>query len=89
MKNKEVIENLSAWNITMSFLKENGFYKLEMGSMANDRCNVVFETDHYEVADNQGYVMYSNDMNIYWLVVVLTYFEYMDKNYKSWATKKI
>ena len=51
--------------------------------MANDRCNVVFETDHYAVANNQGDVMYSEDMNIYWLIGMLTYHGYMDKNYKQ------
>lgn len=65
------------------FLILNGFEKLEKGSYANEFCNVVIEEDHYAVADNTGGAMYSKDLQIYWLIGVLTYYGYMSKNYKN------
>jgi hypothetical protein len=67
----------------IKFLKLNGFKKIETNSYANDRCNVVLEKDSYAVANNSGDAMYSKDLNIYWLIGVLTYYNYMDKNYTT------
>ncbi len=65
-----------------SFLKRNGFKRMEKNSYANDHCNVVISEIGYEVANNQGDTMYSENLQIYWLIGVLTYYGYMDKNYK-------
>jgi len=75
MKNKDIHD----------FLILNGFEKLEKDrySYGNDLCNVVIEEDHYAVADNTGGVTYSKDLQIYWLIGILTYYGYMSKNYKN------
>lgn len=73
MKNKDIHD----------FLILNGFEKLEKDSYVNEFCNIVIEEDHYAVADNTGGVMYSKDLQIYWLIGVLTYYGYMSKNYKN------
>ncbi len=66
----------------IAFLKRNGFKRMEMGSYANENCNVVITSNNYEVANNNGDTMYSDNHNIYWLIGVLTYYNYMDKQYK-------
>jgi len=67
----------------IDFLKRNGFEEIEPNSFVNDRgCNVVIEDKEYAVADTEGYVDYSNDLNIYWLVGYLTWRGFIDKNYK-------
>ena len=67
----------------IDFLKLNGFKKIEEKSYSNELCNVVFEDCGYAVANNKGETMYSFDFNIYWLIGVLTYYGYIDKNYKQ------
>ena len=67
----------------IAFLKRNGFKRMEKNSYANELCNVVFQEDGYEVSDNEGNSMYSGDVNIYWLIGVLTYYGYMDKEYSN------
>lgn len=71
----------------IEFLEKNGFERMEEDSYANDWCNVVFESNGkrrwYAVADNEGNAIYSKDINIYWLVGVLTWYGYIDKNYKQ------
>lgn len=66
------------------FLLKNGFTVLEKDrSYANEFCNVVIEDDCYAVANNEGNTMYSVDLNIYWLIGILTYYGYLNKNYKQ------
>jgi len=65
------------------FLKANGFKEIESNSFANENCNVVVEDGYYLVSNNYGYEMFSADLNIYWLIGVLTWFDYIPKNYKS------
>ena len=67
----------------IKFLVANGFKKVEKNSYANDKCNVVITKNFYEVSNNDGETMYSNNLNIYWLIGVLTYYGYMNKNYKQ------
>lgn len=67
----------------IAFLEKNGFECTVKNIYVNDRCTVVFQGyGGYAVSDNQGNTMYSHDINIYWLIGVLTYYGYMDKNYK-------
>lgn len=68
-------------NSTISFLKRNGFKKMEANSYANDECNVVFEDGKFAVANNDGNAIYSNDNSIFWLIGVLSYYHYIPKNY--------
>ncbi len=69
----------------INFLLANGFELSEKNSYGNGICNVVIEEDHYAVANNDGDAMYSKDLNIYWLIGVLTYYGYMSKNYKQFS----
>lgn len=67
----------------VSFLKENGFKTMERNSYANNKCNIVITPDNYEVANNNGDTMYSRDLNIYWLIGVLTYYGFIPKDYEG------
>jgi len=67
----------------IDFLKRNGFKEIELNSFVNDRgCDVFIGYKGYAVANSEGDVMYSQDLNIYWLVGVLTWRGFIDKNYK-------
>lgn len=70
-------------NEVIRFLKNNGFKKIEPKSYVNDKCNVIIDINGYWVANNNGDTMYSDNFNIYWLIGVLTYYNYIDKNYKQ------
>ena len=75
----------------IDFLVKNGFTWMEKNSYANDMCNVVYEElksdnkkiGYYAVSNNNGDTMYSSTLEIYWLIGVLTYYGYIDKNYKK------
>ena len=63
------------------FLKLNGFTKGKQ-CFYNDMCCVVIHKDHYEIDRLDGRV-YSDNLSIYWLIGVLTYYNLIDKNYKQ------
>lgn len=66
------------------FLLKNGFNQEdEPNHYVNEVCSVLIEDDHYAVANANGDAMYSNGLNIYWLIGVLTYYGYMWKHYKQ------
>jgi hypothetical protein len=65
----------------VSFLKKNGFKRMEKNSYANDQCNVVITKTSFEVADNDGCTLYSSNLSLFWLIGTLTYFELINKNY--------
>lgn len=65
----------------IDFLKINGFERTELGKYANNKCQVVITSNNYEVANNRGDTMYSKDHSIYWLIGVLTYHRFMQKEY--------
>jgi len=67
----------------IDFLNKNGFKKIEKNSYANNKCNVVINKLGYEVANNNGDAFYSSNLNIYWLIGILTYYGYMKKDYIS------
>ena len=67
----------------IAFLKKNGFKRIEKNSYANNMCNVVISKTGYEVANNNGDTMYSENLQIYWLIGMLTYYGFMDKNYNQ------
>jgi len=63
--------------------KKNGFLELEPNTFSNNICNVIInENDgYYEIIINNVGAVYSNDLNIYWLIGLLIYNGYMKKNY--------
>lgn len=68
----------------ISFLEANRFKLVESNNhYANDMCGVVINEDNIEVANNNGDVMYSHDLNIYWLVGMLTWYGYIPQNYSK------
>jgi len=69
------------------FLKHSGFDQTSENSFTNSKCKVTIignntASAHYEVKTEEG-SMYSNDINIYWLIGVLTYYNYIDRNYTT------
>jgi hypothetical protein len=73
------------------FLEDNKFSLLkgERDVYVNDLCMVRIFSDYYQVSSNKwpdtdeyGYLC-SKDLNIYWLVGVLTWYGLIDKNYKG------
>jgi len=73
---------ISELKYIIDFLQLNGFERTEKSSYVNDLCNVVIENDHYAVANNVGATQYSSDLNIYWLIGVLTYYGFISRMYK-------
>jgi hypothetical protein len=70
----------------VEFLELNGFIKNEVGNYINSKCEVVILTNGYRVItrhDGYTYDWYSNDQTIYSLIGYLTYYDLMDKNYKT------
>ena len=69
----------------INFLKANNFEQQKDDSehFINNACSVRLEPDHYVVANSNGDTMYSSGLDIYWLIGVLTYYGYIDKNYKQ------
>ncbi len=69
----------------IDFLVKNGFTKKKKNEYKNKNCKVIIneKLGIYELIDNNNGVMYSHDLNIYWLIGVLTYRGFMSKNYIS------
>ena len=40
------------------------------------------EKEVFKVVDEEGWTMYSKDLNRYWLIGLLTYNAFIDQNYK-------
>lgn len=70
----------------ISFLKLNGFEKMEANSYANNLCNVTLHDDCLTFADNQGNTTLFGEMNIYTLIGWLTYYSYIPKDFKIKST---
>ena len=69
-----------------NFLVKNGF-EISISNdfdyiFTNEKCKVKINETHYSVQTNDS-IMYSDNLNIYWLIGVLTYYNYMDRNYKT------
>ena len=66
-----------------NFLLKNGFEKIhrKIPSYKNNKCTIMIVMDKfYSIRYIKGKV-YSDDLNIYWLIGFLTYNGLMDKNY--------
>lgn len=68
-------------NSVISFLVRNGFTKVSDTEYKNDKCSVSILDDYYHIFDGE-YDMYSDNLKIYYLIGLLTYNGYIDKNYK-------
>ncbi len=70
----------------IKFLTDNGFKQLSDNSFTNNECQVdILESSYYCVNfkdDTEECSMYSQTLNIYWLVGVLTWYNLIDKNFK-------
>lgn len=64
-----------------SFLKMNGFKLISKQSYSNDLCNVYVTKYHIVIEDNKGYQFFGTE--IVWMIGFLTFFGYIDKNYKQ------
>ena len=63
------------------FLEKNGFKQVKKQHFQKDSCTVIIHDMCYEV--NDGKSAYGPNLEIYWLIGYLTYYGYMDKNYKK------
>jgi len=72
--------------IIEEFLIKNGFAKKGEKHFQNDYCEVIVlhrspkDMPYYRVDTKEGSI-YSSDLNIYWLVGLLTWNNYIPKNY--------
>jgi hypothetical protein len=68
----------------IEFLKRNGFRQKGVleNVLTNDKCEVRIYDAQYEIEDERG-VLYSDNLNIYWLIGALTYRGFMNKEYKN------
>lgn len=79
-----------------SFLLKNGFEEINQNIYKNDLCSIEITSDldenlnkyqcykiTYIDKNNYSCDMWSNDLNIYWLIGMLTYYGLMDKNYNQ------
>ena len=62
------------------FLINNGIKKYDTNCYINEHCSIIINDNYYEIKNEDG-LMFSNDLNIYWLIGILTYNNYIDKNY--------
>lgn len=69
--------------IIKDFLLSNGFTEYGHDCYINHSCTITVIDETYHIKNIAGDTMYSKDLNIYWLIGVLTYYGYMDKNYKK------
>jgi len=66
------------------FLENNSFYKLGHNVYDSAHCCVTIWDDYIEILDyKENGTMHSNDLNIYWLIGVLTYNGWMRKEYNQ------
>ena len=71
----------------IQFLLKNGFTRIGEGIYMNLKCIVKIHADNYEVefkmkdSEEMG-TMYSPDINIYWLIGMLTYQNLIPRDYK-------
>lgn len=65
------------------FLRENRFIPQSENVYSNGNCTLTITEQGYEIRDMYNNTMYSKDHNIYWLIGLLTYFKFMDRNYTT------
>jgi len=71
-------------NEVTEFLEANGFVEISENRYGNDMCSIVINKLNYAITNiNNGDTIYGNDLSIYWLIGVLTYYGHIDKDYKQ------
>ncbi len=65
-----------------NFLRSNGLEEVEIDEFQNEKVKVEIGIGAYAVTFGGG-SMYSDDLNIYWLIGVLTYYNLIERDYKS------
>ncbi len=71
----------------IDFLEKNGFGQDGNGNFTNGICALIINDSSYIIGcfsqdfGEDGF-MFSNDLNIYWLIGVLTYYNLIEKDYK-------
>lgn len=67
----------------IDLLTANGFRQEKHNVCSNKHVDVIINEDDYEIfiKENEGSTMNSPTLNIYWLIGVLTYYGWMDRNY--------
>lgn len=72
-----------------SFLINNGFEEHSQFRYVNYEtdCVVVISKNGLEVSDKYGGI-FLNAHDLYWLIGVLTYFGFIDRNYKTYGETK-
>lgn len=79
----EPIAILNTDNQIVDFLEKNGFESVEKGVYFNAKAKVILYDDYYAVLNfEDGGINYSENLNIYWLIGYLTYYNLIDKEYK-------
>ena len=78
----------------IDFLTLNGFTytKDDKHNFTNSKCHIIVHIDEsdydgglvsYYTVQTSEYFTHSPDLQIYWLIGYLTYYGYMDKDYKQ------
>jgi hypothetical protein len=70
-------------NYIYNFLTKNGFHLVENNIYKNRKCKIIIHSDCYEVKLKFKYSAHSDNLNIYWLIGYLTYYNLIDKDYKK------
>ena len=63
------------------FLIKNGFIEVGLNHYGNDKCDIKILYNRFYKIIEDGNSVYSDSLNIYWLIGYLTYYNFMDKNY--------
>lgn len=68
----------------IEILKKNGFINTDYFIFENKKCKIKINKDYYEVfLKKENGTMYSDSLEIYWLIGVLIYNDCIDKFIKS------
>lgn len=64
------------------FLTVNGFRQEKHNIWSNEHVDVTINERYYQVTiKKDGSFMQSDNLNIYWLIGVMTYYGWMERNY--------
>ncbi len=68
----------------IDFLKRNGFKEVpgKRKIYSNGKCKVVILYNCYEIINKKNDSFYSEGLSIYWLIGVLTFYNFIKKDYK-------
>jgi hypothetical protein len=65
-----------------NFLTANGFRQEKHNILSNEHVDVTINEKYYEITiKKDGSYMHSDNLSIYWLIGVMTYYGWMERNY--------